>query len=106
VRLQIYNSPLQYNRDGMSPAVRAKFGENILDVMLDSSSVRSKSVAISLLAFPPAIKRTTSISRGVKVSSVACSAIPDATSEDTRFWPACTARIVSSSSFRNMSLSK
>ena len=43
-----------------------------------------------------------SVSRGVKVSSVACSAISAATSGDRRFWPAWTARIVSSSSLRNM----
>jgi hypothetical protein len=35
-RLQIDNSALQRYRDGMSPAVRAQFGKNILDVMLNS----------------------------------------------------------------------
>jgi hypothetical protein len=59
-----------------------------------------------LFAFPSAINRRTSISRGVKTSSAACSAISTAISEDSRFCPACTARIVSSSSCRNMPFSK
>jgi hypothetical protein len=92
------DSALYRYRDGMGPVVSAELGEYVRNVALDGLLAMESWPAISLFAFPAAISRSTSISREVKSSSAAWSASSAATSGGIRFWPAWTARMVSSSS--------
>jgi len=59
---------------GVGSVVGAQFGEDVSDLALTVSSLMKSCAAISLLAFPSAINRSTRTSAGVSASSVACSA--------------------------------
>jgi hypothetical protein len=80
----------------LAPSLARMFEMWLLTV---SSAIDSRP-AISLFAFPAAISRSTSISRYERASSEAWSTNSAATSGGMRFWPAWTARMVSSSSLR------
>src|SRR5262249_1332370 len=74
------------------------FERMILTRLLTVSSEIDSCAAICLLALPPAISRSTSISAVVRASCIACSASWNDASGDSAFLPAWTLRIVSSSS--------
>ena len=86
----------------MGSVALAQLGEDTLYVALDHFFRYGKIARHQFVGFPGAINRSTSISREVNESSAECAASWAATSGGIRLCPLWTARMVSSSSRRNI----